>query len=749
MTRRLVTSRARGGRWRRLVPLLSVLAAAEGAAASSFRSSSPPTGFVDAVRSWASRRLSSTLIDVPTDDSFVWNGTSSDLAQQFYRLHESGETADKYDYTTSDVPALVQQRLAALELEFQDLPGLLQRALIWDTGYTFNENNEFTRVYTEDGVSMAEIAVSVEEYASAGCLTTNCTDPSGVPTLRSKTCSGSMMLSVSHCASQIVTPHDGHTSMWATGGDPNAVPEMNMIRHEWDDQVYNNNHYIVYAIHTISNDVEPAWNTCMASGQYSSIIIPCYGYSADTAKAYGWKAPAYGALTNAWLARYKQESASVFHLLYLLPILAGTAIIAAGVFAYFRWQRRQSMSKDVFNLSSTPRTPPQDRDGLPETHMKRTCRAAASSDLYQQQAGSGIIYGSNSSSSASIMRALTADPLLRERRVPMDSLVLEREVAKGAFGEVWLCSLDGRVVAVKRLLRTRKHTFDDIQAFMDEIQLTASLDHPNVLTFIGVAWNTLENLSMVMEYLPNGDLQTYLRKHRDASPPLTWATDKCSLALGIARALAYMHSRQPKLIHRDVKAKNVLLTLEYDAKLIDFGVSRPYGDNCMTVGVGTPFWTAPEVLDGSVYSEMSDIYSFGVVMAELDTCAAPYDDARGLGPRKPDRQSSTATTTSHTSTGTVLQPFHILKLVMAGCLKPNFSASCPPAVREIAEQCLRRDPDTRPSAQSVVRMLEALDEDQLREAVPEQKVEAKHSGSSSDDQDSEDYARGSDSSVEA
>jgi len=306
------------------------------------------------------------------------------------------------------------------------------------------------------------------------------------------------------------------------------------------------------------------------------------------------------------------------------------------------------------------------------------------------------------------------------------------------------------VVATKRLLHTRKHTFDDIQAFMDEIQLTASLDHPNVLRFLGVAWNTLENLCMVMEYLPNGDLQAYLRKSRTASPPLTWRSDKRALALSIARALAYMHSRQPKLIHRDVKAKNVLLTFDYDAKLIDFGVSRPYGDNCMTVGVGTPFWTAPEVLDGSVYSEMSDIYSFGVVMAELDTCAAPYDDARGLSPHKPDRQSSTATTTSHTSTGTVLQPFHILKLVMAGSLRPNFSSLCPPAVREIAEQCLRRDPDTRPSANSVVKMLETLDGEELWEVPSHEAVDldTERLTNSKEDREGEECARASDSNVE-
>lgn len=738
MTRRLATGR----RWRRLVPVLSVLAAVD---ASSFRDPSPPTSLLHSASAWMARRLAAAIIEVPTDDDFEWTGTNSDLAQQFYKLYENGVTADKYSYTTSNVPTPVQERLEARGLEFEDLPGLLQRALLWDTGYTFNENNEFTRVYTEPGSTMAEIAVSVEEYVSANCTASKCTDPSGGLALRSQTCSGDMMLSVSHCASETIIPHDGHTSMWATSGNPNAVPEMNMIRHDWNDQVFNNTHYIVYAIHTISNDVEPAWNTCMASKQYSSVIIPCYGgYSDETAAIDGWKPPTYGKLTSAWLARYKQETTSAFHMVYLLPIVAGTVIIGAGVFAYFRWQRRQSMSKDAFNLSTTPRTPPQDRDYLPETHIKRTCRAtAASSEMYHQQAGSGIIYGSNSSSSASIMRALTADPLLRERRVPMDSLILEREVAKGAFGEVWLCSLNGRVAAVKRLLRTRKHTFDDIQSFMDEILLTASLDHPNVLTFLGVAWDTLENLSMVMEYLPNGDLQSFLRLHRDASPQLTWGGDKRSLALGIARALAYMHSRRPKLIHRDVKAKNVLLTLEYEAKVIDFGVSRPYGDNCMTVGVGTPFWTAPEVLDGSVYSEMSDIYSFGVVMAELDTCAAPYDKARGQGLRKADRQSSTATT--HTSTGTALQPFHILKLVMAGSLKPNFSDTCPPAVREIAEQCLRRDPDSRPSAEGVVKLLEALSDEQLQEVEPE----AKRSQDSSEDQDSEDYEPGSYSSVEA
>ncbi|ETK77386.1 hypothetical protein L915_16347 [Phytophthora nicotianae] len=110
----------------------------------------------------------------------------------------------------------------------------------------------------------------------------------------------------------------------------------------------------------------------------------------------------------------------------------------------------------------------------------------------------------------------------------------------------------------------------------------------------------------------------------------------------------------------------------------------------MTAGVGTPYWTAPEILEGKRYTEQADLYSFGVVLSELDTCKLPFHDA-------------------FTSDGKKLKPVQILADVMAGMLRPSFSDECPQRIRRIGVACCQQDPSRRPSAAQVVSMLTETD----------------------------------------
>ncbi|KAF1317289.1 Tkl protein kinase, partial [Globisporangium splendens] len=650
------------------------------------------------------RRLATT--DVPTDPNFKFDGSTSDLAQQFYRRHVVGDVADALSYAA--LPARIQTRLAGYKLSFATLPPLLQRAVIWDSGYAIDPQQNLIKVYTVGGVSMAHIAVSIEDYLSAhdnktdtNCTTKQCADPNGATTYRSEVCSGSMMLSVAHCASEEVVIGQPHMSMWATGGNPNAVPTMNIERHSWFDNVYLED-YLVFAVHTTPDTNEPSWSKCPDTGVYSSVIIPCELYTESKAKAKNWQEPQFSALVDAWL-KQTSETQFPFNALFLIPISGGTLLFFGTCFWFVRGYqrrkhpRRQGAPKDL-NASNTTLDrallSPTPAGKVPAARDPATTTAAATAkDPYMVATDSLIAYrgAARKFSNHNLLTTLLNDPNLRSRRLNYDKIVFEKDLAKGAFGEVWLCRYETAVVAVKRLLQTRPRSSEDVHAFIDEIQISATLDHPNILRIIGVAWNTLENLCMVMEYLPNGDLQAYLRRHGST---MMWSSHKLSLATGVARALQYLHCRSPApLIHRDIKARNVLLTEHLETKLIDFGVSRSYGDCCMTVGVGTPYWTAPEVLEGTVYSEKSDIYSFGVLLSELDTCTAPYHDAKTAGHNEP------------------LQPFHILKLVMAGTLQPNFTDACPAPIRTIATLCLQRDPAHRPSALDVVAMLEALGDD--------------------------------------
>lgn len=620
----------------------------------------------------ALRKLSTTSTTVvPTDLFFAFDGSTSDLAQQFYRRHVAGVVVSKLAYKTADLPSKIQDRLSAVGLTFEQLPGLLQRALVWDAGYAFDSDGLFIKIYTKKGVAMDQIAISFADFNSSGCTTTNCTDPDGMKTYRSKTCSGTMMLSVSHCASEAVETQGGHMSMWATGGDPDAVPALNIERHYWFDEVYLQD-YLVFAVHTTSDENEPPWDVCPSSGVYGSIIIPCQLYSESLAANMTWEDPSPGPIVTPWLALTKEQLPRKFPLVCLIPIIVAAMGLFAAIFQWFVQRRRRLELQDKLDASSS---------------LENAFLPPMTSKNYQQQTESVLIFHGHAYSSVqnSAMLLLQHDHTLRSHTLPLNEIIYERELAKGSYGEVWLCQFHGTHVAVKRLLKSKRRTFADVQLFAEEIQRTASLHHPNIVRFVGVAWNALEDLCMAMEYLSRGDLKAHLLTNGEQ---LSWSRDKLQFALGIARAMQYLHARSPPMIHRDLKARNVLLTDEFEAKLIDFGVSRNYREYCMTVGVGTPYWAAPEVLEGTKYSERSDIYSFGVVLSEIDTCQAPYCDVKT------------------SERGTKMQPFLILTQIMAGDLQPTFSDDCPAFIKQLGGRCLDHNPGVRPSAEEIVSLLE-------------------------------------------
>ncbi|KUF94230.1 hypothetical protein AM588_10004633 [Phytophthora nicotianae] len=237
-------------------------------------------------------------------------------------------------------------------------------------------------------------------------------------------------------------------------------------------------------------------------------------------------------------------------------------------------------------------------------------RPTQQSSLFSQ---SSIDY--ESAGSNRTLEILLHSRYLQGRRIPYESVVFKTTLSKGVNGEVWMCEYNGRKVAVKHLIQENQKA-ETVQAFAEEIELSASLVHPSIVEFIGVAWNSLNNLAMVLEYFPKGNLQSYLHKNADL---LTWARDKIQMAVAVADALQYLHGRFTPIIHRDLKSNNILLTEQLEPKLIDFGVSRGRVELTMTAGIGTPYWTAPEILEGKRYTEQADIYSFGVVLSELDT----------------------------------------------------------------------------------------------------------------------------------
>uniref|UniRef100_A0AAV1UPR9 Protein kinase domain-containing protein n=1 Tax=Peronospora matthiolae TaxID=2874970 RepID=A0AAV1UPR9_9STRA len=296
---------------------------------------------------------------------------------------------------------------------------------------------------------------------------------------------------------------------------------------------------------------------------------------------------------------------------------------------------------------------------------------------------------------------IRTDQNMRHYRLMHDEVLRGKLVAKGGYGAVYKATFRGKTVVTKQLLPERARDPRMLNDFMDEIRTCASLDHPKIVTFIGFTFTSLMDLSAVFEYMPNGDLAALLQKQlkRESRDPTAresygWfhtaessgGGRKCKslVALDVAEALVYLHSFESPMIHRDLKPNNILLSHTWEAKLTDFGVSRELReDQTMTAEIGTISWIAPEVLRGERYTEKADVYSFGVIMTELDTCRRPYSN----GMTDDDRGGNM----KHTNA-------RIAVLVSAGSLRPSLSPDCPGNVRELIERCLDGNPVNRPSA---------------------------------------------------
>lgn len=624
------------------------------------------------------RSLEETSSSSPSS-SYVFNGSDSDIAQQLYIRHKAGDTGDQVELTS--VPTAVSGRLDAINVDFNSLPGLVQRAVLWDTGFAIAPGNIPVQIYPMHNRTMDNIAIPKWEVSGVDCTFTNCSQPNDITAYYSHTCTGWQMLNTSHCVIDVFEDSGAGTylgNMWANGGDPDVAPLIELRDHTWTEPVFNTSTtFSVYVVHTVYSSQEPAWGQCPLG--YGAVSIPCARRDAftDEFMAANTTIPTGSAWVTTWLEDEFAEKSSGFDTILLIPIILGVvAVLGALGLGWFCWKRKaENRAHKSTSAAHDMETDQYLAVGTPEMILGPT-------GLTTQ--GSTISSHYESAGSNKTLKILLDSEHLQGKRIPYDSLLFERAVSKGASGEVWICQCNGQQVAAKRLLQSKDQNAEKVQAFAAEIELSASLVHPHIVEFIGVAWNSLNNLTMVLELFPMGNLQNYLQKNSDL---LSWARDKIHMAIGVAQALAYLHARTPPLIHRDLKSNNILLTDKLEPKLIDFGVSRDTVDLTMTAGVGTPYWTAPEILEGKRYTEQADIYSFGVVLTELDTSKIPYSDAATEHGGKP-------------------KPFQILQDVMAGKLRPTFSKDCPPRIQKIGMACLALNPEDRPSAQELVQELQ-------------------------------------------
>ncbi|KAK4392682.1 putative LRR receptor-like serine/threonine-protein kinase [Sesamum angolense] len=204
----------------------------------------------------------------------------------------------------------------------------------------------------------------------------------------------------------------------------------------------------------------------------------------------------------------------------------------------------------------------------------------------------------------------------KELQHATDNFSSKNILGAGGFGNVYRGKLgDGTLVAVKRLKDLTGTTGES--QFRTELEMISLAVHRNLLRIIGYCATPNERL-LVYPYMSNGSVASRLR----GKPALDWNTRK-RIAIGAARGLLYLHEQcDPKIIHRDVKAANVLLDDYCEAFVGDFGLAKllDHAESHVTTAVrGTVGHIAPEYLSTGQSSEKTDVFGFGILLLELIT----------------------------------------------------------------------------------------------------------------------------------
>ncbi|KAF1786166.1 EF-hand domain pair [Phytophthora cactorum] len=467
------------------------------------------------------------------DERYFFDGTHSDFAQQFYRRYLAGDKVAAIADTSSLDEAV--DYVSEFGLEFANLPAMLQQAVVWDMGYVAAADLGYIKVYTKCGMRMSELQLTRSAYRSAGCTEQRCSSPNGELFYQSMFCSGYQMGNVSLCAATNgITPV--HGAMWADGGTDDVVPVSEMQRHEWNDAGVA---YTILAIH-LSGDPN-SYGKCVMP----SMIVPCVVYDASTADKKDWCSPEHGEIVQQWLELEKTggvlvaESSGWQKAALPVTITSVVLLLLILIAAFIFWRKirdKQHQIEDYYE-------------------QKRAILGGRGSDAFSMMDDIDFIL---EAPGRSFIEKGCQQTWVAWGHTPAKS----KRPDVGEYNEDLDATLRGSFEDVNDvdslyLQEGSHHTyFNSSKATTTGLTtlhpLMASLEHPNVLGLTGVAWNTLENMLLIMEFMELGDLH-------------------------------------------------------------DFGVSRTRrGDETMTSGVGTAYWTAPEVLAGHKYSEKADIYSLRV-----------------------------------------------------------------------------------------------------------------------------------------
>lgn len=212
--------------------------------------------------------------------------------------------------------------------------------------------------------------------------------------------------------------------------------------------------------------------------------------------------------------------------------------------------------------------------------------------------------------------ATTKNFSYNELKLATDNFDRSKKIGRGGFGTVYKGTLKhGKEVAIKTLDTESKQ---GLREFLTEIETISNVRHPNLVQLIGCCVHG-SNRMLVYEYLENSSLDRVLIG-RSRTMNLEWSK-RSAICMGAARGLTYLHEElMPHIVHRDIKASNILLDKDFMPKIGDFGLAKLFPDNITHISTkiaGTTGYLAPEYALGGQLTLKADVYSFGVLVLEV------------------------------------------------------------------------------------------------------------------------------------
>ncbi|XP_075474175.1 serine/threonine-protein kinase STY46-like isoform X2 [Primulina tabacum] len=256
-------------------------------------------------------------------------------------------------------------------------------------------------------------------------------------------------------------------------------------------------------------------------------------------------------------------------------------------------------------------------------------------------------------------------------------LKFEYKVASGSYGDLYKGTYCSQEVAIK-ILKAERLNAELQKEFAQEVYIMRKVRHKNVVQFLG-ACTRPPNLCIVTEFMSGGSVYDYLHKQKGTFklPSLL------KVAVDVSRGMNYLH--QNNIIHRDLKAANLLMDENEVVKVGDFGVARVKAETgVMTAETGTYRWMAPEVIEHKPYDHKVDVFSFGVVLWELLTGKLPYEH---------------------------LTPLQAAVGVVQKGLRPTIPTHTHPKLAELLERCWQQDPTLRPDFTEITEILRKISEE--------------------------------------